>query len=90
MLLVLLGGFFALATLVCSLPILRYAFGRSLGTGVMVLLVPCYVVYFAFSQFEHPRKSLVVTAWLGSLLLTAVWMGLFAAAVAQLAPPGAL
>jgi translocator protein len=49
----------------CFVAVLRHAFSRSLGTGFMVLCVPCYNVYYAFSQFEHRRKGLLISGWLG-------------------------
>ena len=74
--LALLGGFFALSTALTALPILRFAFRRSVGTGFMVLLIPFYMLHFAFSQFEHPRKPWIVSTWIVALVLTAVCFGL--------------
>jgi hypothetical protein len=45
--------------------LLRHAWGRSVGTATLVLLVPGYAPWYAFSQFEHPRKGPVLGAWLG-------------------------
>ena len=44
----------------CFFVIVRHAFKRSLGTGVMVLLVPLFALYYAFVQFDHRRKGLIV------------------------------
>jgi hypothetical protein len=44
----------------CSVLIYIHAFRRSIGTGFMVLCIPCYIFYYAFSQFEHPKKGLIV------------------------------
>jgi translocator protein len=66
------GAFFALAGAALSLPILRFAFGRSLGTGLMVLLIPFYVFWFAVKHFQHPRKVALVSGWLACLGLAAV------------------
>ena len=49
-----------LVSLVCAIFIYIHAFQRSVGTGFMVLCIPCYIFYYAFSQFEHPRKGLIV------------------------------
>jgi translocator protein len=49
--------------------VLLHAFRRSLGTGFMVLCIPCYQVYYGFSQFEHPRKGLVLAVWIGAGVL---------------------
>ena len=62
----------ALAT-VCWFSIVRHAFGRSVGTGVMVLLIPCFIFYYAFMQFEHRRKGMLVAGFLaGSFLFVAL------------------
>ena len=50
----------------CALLIIVHAFQRSIGTGFMVLCIPCYVFYYAFSQFEHPRKNLIVAGMCAS------------------------
>jgi hypothetical protein len=57
--LLLLGSF------ICLVFIYVHAFQRSVGTGFMVLCIPCYVLYYAFSQFEHPKKNLIIAGWLG-------------------------
>lgn len=49
----------------CFAVVLVHAFQRSVGTGFMVLCLPLYNVYYAFSQFEHRRKGLVLAGWLG-------------------------
>jgi benzodiazapine receptor len=64
-----LGLLLTVVGFTCSLFVLVHAFRRSLGTGVMVLCVPCYNVYYAFSQFEHPRKGPLLAAYLGCLAL---------------------
>lgn len=56
----------------CFLPVLRHAFGRSLGTGFMVLCVPVYTPYYAFSQFEHRFKGPLVAGYLGGFVLGVV------------------
>lgn len=54
-----------------SIFVIVHAFQRSVGTGFMVLCVPCYTVYYAFTQFEHPRKGLILAGYLGCLTLGA-------------------
>lgn len=54
-----------LGSAVLSLFILAHAFRRSVGTGVITLCVPFYVLYYAFSQFEHARKGPILAGWLG-------------------------
>ena len=88
-----LATFFGLVTLVCATFLIIHAFRRSVGTGMMVLLVPCYVLVYAFSQFEHPRKNLIVASFFASSFLAAVFLGLGAyaldMALLQTLPPPA-
>jgi hypothetical protein len=74
--LVLLGAFCALVSTAACVLILVHAFGRSVGTGVMVLCIPCYMAYYAFSQFEHRWKNAIVACWLAGLLLSATFASL--------------
>lgn len=74
------GAFFALAAAVLYWPILRFAFGRSLGTGLMVLLIPFYVYWFAVKHFQHPRKAALVCGWLACSGLSAVLLAVHHAA----------
>ena len=69
------GGLFGLIGLVCSIIILIHAFKRSVGTGFMVLCIPCYILYYAFAQFEHPNKNLIVGGLVASLVLSGVFYG---------------
>ncbi len=84
-----LAALFGVITLVCAVFLLIHAFRRSLGTGMMVLLVPCYMLVYAFSQFEHPRKNLILAGFFGSSVLAAVFLGMGAHALEQvmLRPP---
>lgn len=79
-----LAALFALVALVCAAFLLVHAFRRSVGTGVMVLLIPCYVLLYAFSQFEHPRKGLILAGFFGGSLLAAVFLALGAQALVGL------
>ena len=71
-----LAVLFGVIALVCAAFLLVHAFRRSLGTGMMVLLVPCYMLVYAFSQFEHPRKNLILAGFFGCSVLAAVFLGL--------------
>ena len=67
MLIATLSLVFALLGFACAVAILTHAFRRSVGTGMMVLLVPAYILVYAFTQFEHRRKGLLVAgllAWM--------------------------
>ena len=54
-----------LVCVLCFCLILIHAFGRSLGTGLMVLLIPFYNVYYAFFQFEHRFRGWIVAGFVG-------------------------
>ena len=84
-----LAAVFGVITLVCAALLVVHAFRRGVGTGMMVLLVPFYLPVYAFSQFEHPRKNLIVAAFFGSTVLAGVFLGLGAHALEQvmLRPP---
>jgi benzodiazapine receptor len=82
-----LSALFGVISLVCVVFLLLHAFRRSLGTGMMVLLVPCYLPVYAFSQFEHPRKNLILAGFFGSTVLAAVFLGLGAHALEQVLRP---
>jgi uncharacterized membrane protein HdeD (DUF308 family) len=70
---VLLGLALQLVAVVCWVVIFAHAFQRSLGTGVMVLLLPIYNVVYAFTQFEHRRKGLILAGAIGGLVLAVVF-----------------
>ena len=84
-----LAALFGLVTSVCAVILLIHAFRRSVGTGMMVLLIPFYILFYAFSQFEHPRKNLIVAGFFGGSVLAGVFLGLGAHALEQvmLRPP---
>ncbi len=58
-----LGLVCAVIGLVSSIFILIDAFQKSVGKGFMVLCIPCYIIYYMSSEFEHPKKQLIVTGW---------------------------
>ncbi len=67
-----LGILLQVVALGCFVPVLVHAFRRSLGTGLLVLCVPVYTPYYAFSQFEHRLKGPLVAGWLGCFVLGVV------------------
>lgn len=71
-----LAALFGLVTVVCAIFLYLHAFRRSVGTGMMVLLIPFYILVYAFSQFEHPRKNLILAGFFGCSVLAAVFLGL--------------
>lgn len=72
MLLLAVGTFLAVLSLACAIPILIHAFRRSVGTGLMVLLIPCFIAFYAFVQFEHRRKGVLVATWIAAFVLAAL------------------
>ena len=82
-----LAALFALIALVCAFFLVRHAFGRSVGTGLLVLLLPAYVLVYAFGQFEHRRKGLIVAGFVGCSLLAALLLGAGSAQVQASLPP---
>jgi|CXWL01.1.fsa_nt_gi hypothetical protein len=54
-----------LAAVFCALLMLVHAFRRSVGTGMMVLWIPFFIVYYAFAQFEHRQKGLILAGCFG-------------------------
>ena len=58
-----------LVALVCSIIILIHAFKASLGQGFLCLCIPFYILYYAFARFEHPKKNVIIAAWLISAVL---------------------
>ncbi|HMK73310.1 MAG TPA: hypothetical protein VK454_08215 [Myxococcaceae bacterium] len=77
------GAFFAVAAALLSIPILVFAFRRSLGTGLMVLLIPFYIFWFAVRHFQHPRKAALVCGWLACLGLAAVLLAVHQASAVE-------
>ncbi|MDQ3265904.1 MAG: hypothetical protein M3Y59_19995 [Myxococcota bacterium] len=81
--LLVVGTLLALISLACALPILIHAFRRSLGTGVMVLCIPCFIAFYAFAQFEHRYKGALVAGWIGAFVLASVCNAFGAQALVQ-------
>jgi len=81
------GAFFAVAAVLLSAPMVIFAFRRSLGTGLMVLLIPFYVFWFAVKHFQHPRKAALVCGWLACLGLASALLAVHEATSAFGADP---
>jgi benzodiazapine receptor len=73
-----LGLALSAAGFACALLIVLHAFNRSIGTGFMALCIPFYILYYAFSQFEHPRKNLIIAGFMGCLPLGTVLLATLA------------
>ena len=63
---------------ICSLIILVKAFQDHILQGILCLLIPIYMIYFAWARMESERKGLLMGTWLGSGLL-AIVLGFFPA-----------
>lgn len=57
------------ASLAGGIMLLIAAFKKSIGTGFLTLCVPFYVLYFAFKQYQSPKKKIVLIIWLGGTIL---------------------
>lgn len=71
-LLAMVGG---LVQLVAAIFIYIHAFQRSVGTGFMVLCIPCYIFYYLHTEFEHPQKQTIMMAFYGGLALNVLGQG---------------
>lgn len=60
-----IGMVFALVGMVCNVLILIHAFQSSTGEGFLCLCVPCYILYYMFTKFEHPQKVAIIAGALG-------------------------
>lgn len=87
MLLSTLGLALNLVAVACLVPVLVFAFRRSLGTGVMVLFLPVYTLYFAFGQFEHRFKGALLAGAVGGFVLGVVLRVVGLAVAASTAAP---
>ena len=67
-----LAGIFSLVSIVSWVVVLIHAFKSSTGQGFMCLCIPCYVLYYMFAKFEHPRKPLVIGGDLGGSIASGV------------------
>ncbi len=76
--LVLLGALCSIAALVCHIIVLIHAFKNSTTQGLLTLCVPCYNLYYIFTQFEHEKKNLIIAVYLGGGI-----MGNVLSAIAQ-------
>ncbi|MFT5092296.1 MAG: benzodiazapine receptor [Planctomycetaceae bacterium] len=67
--LAILGLVCSLASLVCSIIILIDAFKKEVIKGVLCLCLPFYILYYAFTQFEHEKKGMIIGGWLGGTIV---------------------
>jgi translocator protein len=65
----------SLVQLVCSIMVLIHAFQKSVGTGFMCLCIPCYIVYYMHTEFEHESKSMIIAGFWGGVAVNALMQG---------------
>mgnify|MGYP000935036043 CR=1 FL=1 len=59
----------SLMGLIGGIIILIHAFKSSVGQGFLCLCIPFYILYYAFARYESEKKKMVLTIWLGGILL---------------------
>lgn len=64
-----IGALFSIVALICNIIILVHAFKSSVGEGFLCLCVPCYILYYMFSKFEHPQKPLIIAGAIGGNII---------------------
>ena len=65
-------GALKLASAVCYIIILVYAFQTGVGHGLLCLCIPFYIIYFALVEFNHEKKELVLGLLIGPMVLAIV------------------
>ena len=75
MLVVALGGVIALAGLICTLIILIEAWQDEAWKAILGFLLPIYLLYYAFAEFEHDKKWPIIAGSLFGTGLGGVVMG---------------
>jgi len=63
------GLLFSLVGLVCHIIILVHAFKSSVGSGFLCLCVPCYILYYMFTEFEHEKKGLIIGGYFAGAII---------------------
>jgi translocator protein len=64
-----IGGLFSIVGLVCNIIVLIHAFKESVSQGFLCLCVPCYILYYMFTKFEHEKKGMIIGGALGGNIL---------------------
>lgn len=86
--LTLLGSVFWVVSFVCSIIILIDAFKNEIWKGIVSLLCGLYMLYYAFAEFQHEKKTLILVGWLlGGLVGTGIYMAGAFSGMASGAPP---
>lgn len=64
-----LGSILVLASLVCMIIILIDAFKNAVWKGILGFFCGLYLLYYAFVEFQHEKKGLIIAGWLLPLIL---------------------
>lgn len=67
-----IAALFGIVGIVCQIIVLIHAFKASVGEGFLCLCVPCYILYYMFSKFEHDKKGLIIAGALGGNIIANV------------------
>lgn len=67
------GLLLQLLSVCCFATVLAHAFRAGLGTGVAVLLLPPWGLFYGFARFEHRARALVLAGWLSALILSVLF-----------------
>jgi len=74
--LIVIGSILLAVSLVFGLVIIVNAFKESAGQGVLCLVVPFYMFYWALARYASPKKGLVLSGWLGAAAVAAVLLAI--------------
>jgi len=67
--LVILGWILTLGSLVGWIIILIDAFKNAVWKGILGFFCGLYLLYYAFAEFQHEKKGMIIAAWLIPLIL---------------------
>lgn len=67
-----LGIIFNIAAFVCALIVIIHAFQSAVWKGIVSLLCFLYWLYYAFTEFQHPKKWPIV---IGTIVLAVLGYG---------------
>lgn len=59
-----IGLLLSILGLVCAIIILIDAFKDAIWKGLVGLLCGLYLIYYAFVEFDHEKKWLIILGWL--------------------------
>jgi translocator protein len=68
----LLALLFALVGIGCAVVILIDAFKDAVWKGLVALLCGCYMLYYAFFEFDHEHKWLILLGWVGGAVASGI------------------